>query len=323
MSKPNILFMGTPGFAVPSLEILIKHDYPIIAVVTQPDRPKGRGRQYMAPPVKELAEKSGLAVIQPERVRNEDFLQYFRAAAPDLVVLVAFGQILPKEIIEGPPRGCINVHPSLLPKYRGAAPINWALIRGERKTGVTIMQMDEGVDSGDILLQEETDIGPDENYAMLHDRLAKQGASLLFKAVMAIEHGESQRRPQDQSAATFAPRIKQEDTVIRWDSRGADIVNFIRGLAPVPCAVTALDGRQMKVFSASFDSGTAPGVEPGTLGKPDRRGLPVAAADGWVYLGDIQMENKKRMPVQDFLRGYRIASGKLGQQKVAAGRESK
>ncbi len=314
MNKPKILFMGTPEFAVPSLDILIKNDYPLIAVVTQPDRPKGRGRHFTPPPVKVLAEQSGLTVHQPElrRVRNEEFLDYFRSAAPDLVVLVAFGQILPKEIIEGPPSGCINVHPSLLPKYRGAAPINWALIRGETKTGVTIMRMDEGVDSGDILRQEETDIGPDENYGGLHDRLARQGAELLLRTIEDIAQGRCERKRQDHSAATFAPRIKQADTVIHWENAGADIVNLIRGLAPSPCACTVLDGKQLKVFSACFDGGAAQDLEPGSLGKPDRNGLPVVVRDGRVYLQDIQMENKKRMPIQDFLRGYRIASEKLG-----------
>lgn len=312
MNKPKILFMGTPEFAVPSLEILIRHDYPLIAVVTQPDRPKGRGRHFTPPPVKVLAEQSGLTVHQPERVRNEKFLDYFRSAAPDIVVLVAFGQILPKETIEGPPLGCINVHPSLLPKYRGAAPINWALIRGETKTGVTIMRMDEGVDSGDILRQEETDIRPDENYGGLHDRLARQGAELLLKTIEDIAQGRFERKQQDHSAATFAPRIKQADTVIRWENAGVDIVNLIRGLAPSPCACTVLDGKQMKVFSACFDGGAAHDLEPGSLGKPDSRGLPVSVRDGRVYLQDIQMENKKRMPIRDFLRGYRIASEKLG-----------
>ena len=222
------------------------------------------------------------------------------------------GQILPMEIIAGPPRGCLNVHPSLLPKYRGAAPINWTLIRGETKTGVTIMQMDEGVDSGDILIQEETDIGLDENYGELYNRLALQGPSLLLKAIEVIERGESEKKPQDHHLATFAPRLKQEDTLIRWESRGIDIVNLIRGLAPAPGAYTILDGRQMKVFTAQFDNGPIPASDPGAVGKPDGRGLPVAAKDGWVYLQDIQMENKKRMPVQDFLRGYRIVSAKLG-----------
>ena len=250
MPKPRILFMGTPAFAVPALEGLVKSGYPVIGVVTQPDRPQGRGRTPAPPPVKLAAEGLGLTVLQPEKVRTPEFLETFRRLAPDLVVVAAFGQILPEEIIRGQRRGCINIHPSLLPKYRGAAPINWALIRGEEKTGVTIMQMDEGVDSGDILLQEETPIGAEETFGELHDRLAKMGAELLLIALAMIETGTLLPRRQDHLLATFAPRLGREDGLIRWQNDARSIVSLIRGLSPFPGAYTFLEGKQLKIYAA-------------------------------------------------------------------------
>jgi len=306
--KPRILFMGTPEFAVPTLEGLIENGYSVIAVVTQPDRPRGRGRKSEPPPVKSVAEKRGIPVLQPERVRDEEFLQVFRRLAPELVVLVAFGQILPGEIIDFPAMGCINVHPSLLPLYRGAAPINWALIRGEVRTGVTIIRMDRGVDSGDILLQEETPIEPGENYDSLHDRLARQGARLLLKAVEDIVAGKVVGRPQDHSRATYAPRLKKEEGHLRWDAGVEEILNRIRGLSSSPGAYAFLKGKQLKIFAAVAERADV-SEAPGTIGPEREEGLPVAAADGYVYLKEIQLEGKKRMPVSDFLRGYRLVPG--------------
>ena len=209
MPKPRILFMGTPQFAVPALEGLVRGGYPLIGVVTQPDRPQGRGRGLAPPPVKLAAQTLGLTILQPERVRTPDFLETFRSLSPDVVVVAAFGQILPTEIIRGPRSGCINIHPSLLPKYRGAAPINWALIRGETTTGVTIMRMDEGVDSGDILLQEETVIGSQETFGELHDRLAALGARLLLEALALREAGTLRPRPQEHRLATGGAPVRR------------------------------------------------------------------------------------------------------------------
>jgi methionyl-tRNA formyltransferase len=305
--KPRILFMGTPEFAVPSLEGLVEKGYPLQAVVTQPDRPRGRGRKSEAPPVKKIAEKFSIPVLQPERVRDEEFLRLFREIAPDMVVLVAFGQILPREILEHPPMGCLNVHPSLLPRYRGAAPINWALIRGEEKTGVTIILMDVGVDSGDMIIQEETIIGAEDNFDSLHDRLAKEGARLLLKAIEAVLAGEAKRTSQDHALATYAPRLKKEDGRLSWDGGVRDILNRIRGLSSTPGAYSYLKGRQIKIFSASGET-VSTQEPPGRIGKETEQGLPVAVADGYVYLKEIQLEGKKRMPVREFLRGYRISS---------------
>jgi methionyl-tRNA formyltransferase len=308
MSKPRIVFMGTSEFAIPSLEILIGHDYPIVGVVTQPSRPKGRGRVPAPPPVKVIAEKYQIPVAQPERLKNQEFLDYFRNLSPDLVVVAAFGQLLPGEIIRAPRMGCINVHPSLLPNYRGAAPINWALIRGEANTGVTIMLMDEGMDTGDILTKEETMIGPEEIFGGLHDRLAEMGAMLLLKTIDMITKGKALRTPQDSSLATYAPRLKKEDGLIRWDADVHQIVNLIRGLSPAPCAYTFFKGRMLKIFSALGEEILSP-KSPGRMGTVTEKGLPVAARNGYVYLQEVQLENKKKMAVQDFLRGFRIAPG--------------
>jgi methionyl-tRNA formyltransferase len=308
MSKPKIVFMGTSEFAVPSLEILIGHDYPILGIVTQPDRPKGRGRVPAPPPVKVIAEKYGLPVVQPERLKNKEFVDYFRGIYPNLAVVAAFGQILPHEILEIPKMGCINVHPSLLPKYRGAAPINWALIRGEVKTGVTIMLMDEGMDTGDILTQEETMIEPTETFGKLNDRLAVTGDRLLLKTIDMIMEGNASRTPQDSSLATYAPRLKKEDGLIRWDADVNRTVNLIRGLSPAPCAYTFFKGRMLKIFSALGEEVLSP-ESPGRIGTVTEKGLAVAARNGYVYLQEIQLENKKKMAVHDFLRGFRIAPG--------------
>ncbi len=312
MAKPTVLFMGTPEFAVPSLEALVGAGYPVVGVVTQPDRPRGRGKHLAPPPAKERALEMGLPVYQPEKVREEAFLETLRRLRPDLIAVAAFGQILPKAVLEAPPLGCLNVHPSLLPKFRGAAPINWTLIRGERVTGVTIMFMDEGMDTGDILLQEETPVGPGENAGELHDRLAASGADLLVRTIAGLLEGTVTRRPQDSGLAPLAPRLTKEHGLIRWDRRAADIVNLVRGLAPSPCAYTWLDGKQVKVFAATASAAPAAG-EPGAMGAVTDAGLPVATGDGTVYLRDIQMESKKRMPVREFFRGYRPRSASLGE----------
>lgn len=310
MSNPTILFMGTPSFAVPALEGLVQGGWPVIAVVTQPDRPQGRGQTLAPPPVKVAAEGLGLPVLQPEKVRHPDFLETFRKLSPDLVVVAAFGQILPGEIIHGPKQGCINIHPSLLPKYRGAAPINRAMMAGEETTGVTIMQMDEGVDSGAILLQEETPIGPEESFGELHDRLALMGADLLRMALAMLLSGTLLPRPQDHSLATAAPRIGREEGRIRWERDCRQIVSLVRGLSPVPCAYTLLAGKQLRIFAAAAE--TAPVTEaPGTVVGEEDGTLRVAAGNGYVLLKEVQAEGKKRMTVRDFLRGSRISPGQI------------
>jgi len=308
MRKTTILFMGTPEFALPSLEELIKNDYPVVAVVTQPDRPRGRGKQLVAPPVKVAAASYNIPVLQPARIKDPSFLETLKRISPDMIVVAAFGQILPKAVLDFPPLGCINVHPSLLPKYRGAAPINWALIQGETRTGVTIMYMDEGLDTGDILLQEETPISPDETFGHLHDRLSTLGAVLLLKAVQLLESGQEPRKPQGNSQSSYAPMLKKEDGMIRWNEEVSTIVNRIRGLSPTPAAYTFLDGKSLKIFAAAGSEQSISG-QPGQLGTLTDQGLQVTAGNGYVYLKDIQMENRKRMNISDFLRGYKLSPG--------------
>jgi methionyl-tRNA formyltransferase len=301
--KPRILFMGTPDFALPALDILHKNAFPVIAVVTQPDRPAGRGQKETVPPVKRLAQERGLPVLQPSRVKDSSFMEKIHSLQPDMIIVAAFGQILPKAIIDLPPLGCLNIHPSLLPKYRGAAPINWSIIQGETKTGVTIMLMDEGMDSGDILAQEEIPLETTDIYGSLHDRLAKIGASLLLQTVLQVITGSIQRQPQDTSAVTYAPRLTRETGRIQWQDRASRIVNLIRGLSPSPAAYTFLDGQMLKIFSAEAKPGDVH-LPAGFVGLPCFDGMPVASSDGFVILKEVQLAGKKRMAAKDFLRGH-------------------
>jgi methionyl-tRNA formyltransferase len=305
MAKPRILFMGTPAFALPALEMIHSNNFPVISVVTQPDRPAGRGQKEISPPVKILAQKLGLPVFQPQKVKDKSFLDIFYQLNPEMVVVAAFGQILPKTIIEFPKFGCLNIHPSLLPKYRGAAPLNWSIIQGETKTGVTIMVMDEGMDSGDILLQSETPLGATETYGQLYDHLAKEGADLLMTAIEQVIAGTALRHSQDSSAVTFAPRLTKETGRINWQDGSISIVNLIRGLCPTPAAYTFLEGQALKIFTAEPKPGKIKEV-PGTIGADTSPGLLVAAADGYVIVKEVQLAGKKRMTINEFLRGYRL-----------------
>lgn len=310
MIKPRILFMGTPQFAVPALALLVESGYPLAGVVTQPDKPQGRGRMLQPSAVKAFALSGNLPVVQPQQALDIDFLQTLRQLEPDLIALAAFGQILPKEILNLPPMGCLNIHPSILPKYRGAAPINWAIINGEKITGVTIMQMVEEPDAGDIFLQEEVSIGPEETYDQLHDRLSHLGAELLVKTVEMIMKGTAHRIAQDGSASTYAPRLKKENGLIRWDDEAAKIVNLIRGLSSYPGAYTFLDGKKLKVFGAKAEA-ASPDKSPGTISVQKGMGLIVASGNGCVRLLDVQLENKKRMRAEDFLRGFHVRPGSV------------
>lgn len=305
MIKPRILFMGTPAFALSALELLNRSNYNVIGVVTQPDRPAGRGRKDIAPPVKLMAQSIGLPVFQPQNVKDQSFLDVVYQLNPEIVVVAAFGQILPKAIIDFPKFGCLNIHPSLLPQYRGAAPLNWSIIRGETKTGVTIMLMDEGMDSGDILLQQETPLGSAETYGLLHDRLALMGADLLIKSIEQVTAGNAQRHQQDSSLVSFAPRLTRETGRINWHQSCKDIVNLIRGLCPAPAAYTFLDGQSIKIFEAVSIPCIRKGI-PGTIYVDASQGLSVAAEDGFVMIKEVQLAGKKRLPITEFLRGYHL-----------------
>jgi methionyl-tRNA formyltransferase len=301
-----MIFMGTPDFAAASLQKLIDRGEKVAAAVTQPDRPKGRGQKLLAPPVKLLAAAHGIPVLQPARVRAPEFIDAMRELTPDLIVVVAFGQILPKALLEIPRNGCINVHASLLPRYRGAAPINWCIIDGGTETGVTTMQMDVGLDTGDMLLKKTTSIGPDEDAQALHDRLALISAEALAETLDLIASGRLTPEKQDDRLASYAPMLKKEDGCIDWDKEPQTIRNLVRGLTPWPGAYTFLDGKTLKIYRCRVAGGS--GV-PGTVLQADRSGLVVACRGGGLLIEELQLEGKKRLSAKDFLAGYNIKSG--------------
>ena len=308
MDKLKIAFFGTPEFAVPALQKLIDRGEDIMAVVTQPDRAVGRGQQVKLTPVKQLALTYALAVLQPERVRQPEFLEAFRQLKCDLAVVVAFGQIFPQALLDIPPYGFINVHSSLLPAYRGAAPINWAIINGETETGATIMQLDAGMDTGAILLQERLPIQPDDTAQTLHDRLARLGAQLLGKALDELRQGLWQPRAQDGSQATYAALMKKDDGLIDWTRDSRSLVNQVRGMTPWPGCFSFIDGKILKIHRAAALE-KKHGHQPGMVMAADAEGIEVAAGSGSVLLREVQLEGKKRMEARDFLKGFRLKAG--------------
>lgn len=306
----RIIFMGTPDFAVGALEALIQKGHEIALVVTQPDKPKGRGKAMQRTPVKEAALAHGIEVYQPRRVREAECVEYLRGQDADIIVVAAFGQILPKEILEMPRYGCVNVHASLLPKYRGAAPIQWAVINGEQVTGVTIMQMDEGLDTGDMLLKEEVALHKDETGGSLFGRLAQTGAALCVEALELIARGAIQPVPQNQEEATYTKMIKKQMGEVDWGKPARELERLVRGLNPWPSAYTYLDGRTLKIWQASVRQENGPAQEPGTIVSVAKDSIEVQCGQGVLVLKEIQMEGKKRMGADAFLRGFPLEAGK-------------
>ncbi len=305
----RILFMGTPEFALPSLEALRESSWKVVGVVTQPDRPRGRGAQILPSAVKESAERNGLPLYQPERVRDAHFLEQIRRIAPDVIVGVAFGQILPKSLLAIPKRGCINLHASLLPKYRGAAPIQWALIKGERETGITTIFMNEAMDEGDILLQESVSIQENETARELAQRLAGKGARLLIRTLEALEGGHLIPQPQDHQKASYAPSLKKEDGEIHWQQTAEQIQNLIRGTEPWPGAYTFWGSERLRIWRAhahkrDFHPGT-----PGLVFSASPESLEVVTGQGILKIEELQPANKKRMSVREFLAGHPVNEG--------------
>lgn len=308
----KIVFMGTPDFAEKSLEGVYNAGYEILAVVTNPDRPKGRGMKMVASPVKEFAVSKNLKIYQPEKVRNNvEFIEEIKALQPDVICVVAYGKILPKEILDIPRLGCINVHGSLLPKYRGAAPIQWAVINGEKVTGITTMYMDVGMDAGDMILKEEIDIGEDETTGELWDKLSDVGAKLLVETLSQIENGNAQRIPQGEEFS-MAPMLNKDMSKIDWNSKTAkEIKNLVRGLNPIMGTYSYLDGKKIKFWKVDVLPLENENVENGTILKSNSKdGLYIKAKDGVIKVLEIQGENSKRMPIQDFLRGNELKEGK-------------
>ncbi len=315
MNRPpwKVLFMGTPAFAVPSLEALIHYDgVEIAAVITQPDRPKGRGLVLEPPPVKVVAQQTGLPVFQPEKIRTEDFLEKTRKMAPEVIIVVAYGKILPGKLLAVPPRGAINVHASLLPKYRGAAPIQWALIKGEKTTGVSIMQLDEGMDTGPVYLREEVRIELTDTAGVLHDRLAAIGARAMIRTLEGLRNDTIRPEPQPESGASYAPMLQKKDGLIDWNRSAREIFNLIRGLDPWPGGYSYWRSRLCHLYRPKVVGG--PGkAQPGVVERVDDSGLTIVTGEDYILISEIKMEGGRRMPVADFRKGHKIAAGeKLG-----------
>jgi methionyl-tRNA formyltransferase len=308
MTGWRVIFMGTPDFACPTLQKLIDRKEHLVAVVTQPDRPKGRGQKLMPPPVKELAEKNGIPVYQPLKVRDPEFVDIIRELKADVIVVVAFGQILPKSLLDIPPHGCINVHASLLPRYRGAAPLNWCIVNGEAETGVTTMLMDVGLDTGDMLLIQKTSLDENEDIASLHDRMSAMGAELLAETLDRLTIGDLVPQPQNDADSCYAPMLKKEDGIINWRADARTIHNLVRGLAVWPGACTTIGDQVLKIFRTSVSDGAG---EPGTVLQAAKGHFEIACQSGSLFLHELQLAGKKRLDSTSFLAGYPVSVGTL------------
>lgn len=308
----KIIFMGTPDFAVPILEALHEEFTDIPLVITQPKRKKGRGEKLRPTPVNVVADKLGLKVICPEEIRTQKFVSKLQAIKPDVIVVAAYGKILNKEILDMPRYGCINVHASLLPKYRGAAPIHWAVINGETETGITIMQMDVGMDTGDIISQEKIKIGPDETTGSVHDELAELGAGLMVEALRNIENNQFSKIPQDEKLATYAPKIDRAMEKINWHHTAQEIHNLIRGLNPWPGAYTTINNNNLKVWASQIVDLEQQKKMPGCVYEiVNGEGIIVQAGKGLIKLTELQAPGKRKISAGEFLKGYFLSKGDI------------
>ncbi|MBZ5575717.1 MAG: methionyl-tRNA formyltransferase [Acidobacteriia bacterium] len=303
----RLVFLGTPAFAVQTLERLVEAGHTVLAAVTQPDRPRGRGQHAAAPPVKEAALRLNLPVYQPERVRHPEAVDYLRALAPEAMVVVGYGQIIPQTVIDMAPLGIINVHASLLPKYRGAGPIQWAILNGETRTGVTTMRIDAGLDTGDMLLKAETEIGPEENAVELGRRLAAMGADLLLQTLEGLRKRTITPQPQNPSEATHAPLLKKEDGILDWRQPAAALHNRVRGLQPWPGASTTFRGQTLHVWRARPHAGQSPAPGRFLSLKPPV----VSCGAGSLELLEVQLEGRKRIAAADFANGQRLTDNEV------------
>lgn len=303
------VFMGTPEIAAEILKCLLASEHEIIAVVTQPDRPKGRGKELAKSPVKMVAEEHGIPVLQPEKIKAPEAVAGLRALAPEIILVAAFGQIISKEILELPKYGCINVHASLLPEYRGAAPIQWAILDGKEKTGITIMRMDEGIDTGDMICTAEIPISPEETGGSLHDKLAAAGGPLLLEAIRQIEEGTAVYTPQNQEAHTYAKMLRKEFGKLDFTDSAERLERYIRGLNPWPSAYTYKDGKGIKFWSASVSYDKFEPCPCGTLVSVKDGMLWIMTGNGILQVKELQPEGKRRMTTEEFLRGYPLTPG--------------
>ncbi|WP_438351472.1 methionyl-tRNA formyltransferase [Paenibacillus sp. FA6] len=307
----NIIFMGTPAFAVPSLRMLLEEGHQVVAVVTQPDRPQGRKRVLTPTPVKEVALEYGIPVLQPERMRNKEAVEQLAAYKPDLIVTAAYGQILPKAVLDLPSCGCVNIHGSLLPKYRGGAPIQRSIMNGEAVTGVTLMYMAEGLDTGDMIAQIEVAIEEEDTSGTMFEKLSLVGASLLQTQLPKLLAGEVNRTPQNDLEASYSPNLKREDEQIDWNRSSRDIYNQVRGLVPFSGAFTIWDGEVFKVWAATptSDSPSNDSIVAGTVIQLSERGIEVRTGDGSIWLTKVQPSGKKVLEVEAFIRGTSMSKG--------------
>ncbi len=313
----RMIFMGTPELAATVLQALIDEKYNIIAAVTQPDRPKGRGNTVTCSPVKELCTQYGIPVLQPERARNPEFIEEIRKLTPDVIVVAAYGKILPNEILTLPKYGCINVHTSLLPDYKGAAPIQWVILNGEKKTGVTIMYMNEGCDTGDIISAKEVEILPEDTGESLTKRLACEGSKLLTETLCELKEGRAGRQPQDPNKGRYFSVIEKTLGCLDFTRPAEELERYIRGLNPWPCAYTYLDGKMLKLWKANVMQEQSSEAEkllhtvPGTIISAENKNLQIQTGDGILILTKLQLEGKKKMNAEEFLRGYTIKPGTI------------
>lgn len=309
--RPGLVFMGTPEFALPSIQSLVQHGHQVLLVVTQPDKPRGRGKRVGMSPVKEYALERGLAVLQPEKASDSRFCEIIRGLQPDVILVVAFGQILKQHLLDIPRWGVINIHASLLPVYRGAAPIQRAVLNGETRTGLTVMRMDAGLDTGPILFQEETAIGEDETAGQLHDRLALLAGDLMIRSLRHMAGHPIEAKPQDHDRATYAPKMEKEMGLVEWGRSAREVSAFIRAFDPRPGAFTFCRGSEMKLFASTVAAGSGlPGV-PGRVRRQPGDRLFVETGEGLVEIRAVQVPGKKRMPASDFLRGFHLEEGTL------------
>ena len=307
----RIVFMGTPDFSVPALKALVEAGHEVAAVVTQPDRPRGRGKELQMTPVKVQALAYGIPVYQPEKVKDPAFVEILRNLQPEVIVVIAFGQILSRDILDLPPYGCINIHASLLPKYRGAAPIQWAVIDGEKETGVTTMMMDVGLDTGDMLEKTVIPLDPKETGGSLFDKLSQAGGPLILSTLEKLKAGTAVRTPQTDEDSTYAKMLTKSLGQIDWSMEAAAIERLIRGLNPWPSAYTFVHGKTLKSWDADVLKESSDGAAPGQIIRTDPHSLIVAAGEALLSIRELQLEGKKRMDVETFLRGYTIEKGEI------------
>lgn len=305
----RVVFMGTPEFAVPTLKVLLEDEnIEVVGVFTQPDKPKGRGKKLAMPPVKELALENNLEVFQPEKIKTSESVALLKELNPELIIVVAFGQILSKEILDIPKYGCINVHASILPSYRGAAPINWAIIKGEKTSGVTTMFMDVGLDTGDMIYKEYVEISEEDNSSTLHDKLSSAGYTVLKKTIDNLKKGDLPREKQIEEESSYAPIMDKSLGKVNWKNSAEDIYNLVRGVIPWPGAHTTINDDVMKIWGVKKSSKKTDKA-PGMIIDVTQEGIYVATNDGVVVIDEIQMPNKKRMPVKEYLKGNKIELG--------------